>query len=87
MNGAELPCGSTLQVEPADPQYKQRQQSVAKECAKCDENVGYYGPASGGDKDEPKEKVTEVNVSGTNGNGVESNNEDADLLDDFFDSL
>lgn len=43
MNGAELPCGSILRVEPADPQYKQRQ----SETVSGHNDFGYYGPSSG----------------------------------------
>lgn len=85
MSGAELPCGSILRVEPADPQYKQRQ-SEQKKSTKCDEDVGHYGSASGESTTEiPKKEVVEVNVSSTKGNGDENNQDDD--LDDFFDSL
>lgn len=82
MNGAELPCGSTLRVEPADPQYKQRQ-TESKKSTECNDDVGYYGPSFGASTEEVKRETAEVNESNANGDGGEKD----DDLDDFFDSL
>jgi hypothetical protein len=72
MNGAELPCGSILQVEPADPQYKKSQPGEARE-----EDVGHYGPSSCADT------KLQSNVPAQEDIGHNSD----DDLHDFFDSL
>jgi hypothetical protein len=72
MNGAELPCGSILRVEPADPKYKKSQPGEARE-----EDVGHYGLSS------CAYTKVQSNVPAQEGSG---DNPDDDL-DDFFDSL
>lgn len=91
MNGAELPCGSVLCVEPADPQHNQKQpQHQHATTTRCDD-VGYYGPASGSNETEEKVETSVVHVNGSSAgnrdNANEKNDGDDDDLDDFFDSL
>ena len=82
MNGAELPCGSILHVEPADPQYKQRKAEPAT--TKYDEDVAYYGPPSGTTMEE-KNALHAEEETATRNTGEDNN--PGDDLDDFFDSL
>ena len=72
MNGAELPCGSVLHVEPADPQYKQNKSERS------------YGPSSG---DTMKEESEAPAIKEAVDGGNDKDNSPADDLDDFFDSL
>jgi len=86
MNGAELPCGSILRVEPADQQYKQKK-SEPNDATKCDEDVGHYGPAASATTDVEKASSHDhVMNESTDKDHGEGNNPDDDL-DDFFDSL
>ena len=85
MNGAELPCGSVLRVEPADPEYKQRP-SGSKEITSVNNDVGHYGPSSGAPTEGEELETPKVNPSKENGVGGGENETDEDL-DDFFDSL
>jgi hypothetical protein len=82
MNGAELPCGSILRVEPADPQYKQQQ----SETISGHNDFGYYRPSSGAPVEGEEVETYNVKVSAENGTGGGKNETDAEL-DEFFDSL
>ena len=75
MNGAELPCGSILRVEPADPQYTKSQTEEHGE-----KDRGYSGPPSCVDATDNKSQSNEPPQEGSGDNP-------GDDLDDFFDSL
>lgn len=75
MNGAELPCGSILRVEPADPQYTKSKTEEDRE-----EGGGYYGPPSCVDRTDNKSPSNTPSQEG-------SGDSPGDDLDDFFDSL
>jgi hypothetical protein len=103
MNGAELPCGTAIKVEPSDPLYQLRKKK----------QMNYYGSASQQEQenDAESEKVekkseeepyqgnitpssgvpTGEDGSPERGNSVEKAESqpvgDDDDLDDFFDSL
>ncbi|CAB9520224.1 expressed unknown protein [Seminavis robusta] len=81
MNGAELPCGSILQVQPADSNYQQQQQLLSS-----------YGPPKTGDtsssnanirKAPPPDGSKDTETGATKENG----DDDDEDLDDFFESL
>lgn len=98
MNGAELPCGTALRVEPSDPLYKLR---------KSKEQNNSYGPASKStlllEAPEMEEKVEDLDdffatLDGEDeteqGKTIEESStpnkegdEDEDDLDGFFESL
>jgi len=75
MNGAELPCGSILQVEPADTGYSQKNAKYAPQSSGADPTtttvINGAQLLQGKPEDRAKEEVQE---------------EDSDL-DDFFESL
>lgn len=91
MNGAELPCGSILHVEPADANYKQRQSGSNEITTRGDEEVtNYYGPASKIKENKEMPTVVENGCAADQANTLVSNpgdKDDDDDLDDFFDSL
>jgi hypothetical protein len=101
MNGAELPCGTTLKVEPSDPLYKLRKEK---------ELSNHYGPASqstspsndpekgedlddffaslDGDEDEEKGgQNIEESQNEASPSPNKAGDEDQDDLDGFFESL
>mmetsp|Transcript_13352 Transcript_13352/g.32097 ORF Transcript_13352/g.32097 Transcript_13352/m.32097 type:complete len:112 (+) Transcript_13352:1387-1722(+) len=91
MNGAELPCGTCIKVEPSDPMYQLRKKK---------ETPNYYGSTGVVDQQtqSPMEaKPTEVENKEASAMGVEegtskpetgdAGGEDGDDLDDFFASL
>ena len=74
MNGAELPCGATLQVQPADSNYRNNQQHSMHN------SLANQQPSKQGNPEEPT--MCENTVAEVQG--------DTDLnddLDDFFGSL
>jgi hypothetical protein len=81
MNGAELPCGTALKVEPSDPLYKLRKKGKRPE--------NWYEPASAQEeyddpakaKDEPKPSEPKAPEAS------KAKDDDDDDLDDFFASL
>lgn len=88
MNGAELPCGTAIKVEPSDPMYQLRKKK----------QMNYYGGASQQGKE--TEATEEADVDGQKLNArtsVDSGdprkdrepkaNEDDEDLDNFFGSL
>jgi hypothetical protein len=81
MNGAELPCGTALKVEPSDPLYKLRKKKrtenrYGQATAQEDDSV----PAKAEEEPKPSEPKSPEEAS-------EAKNDDDDDLDDFFASL
>ena len=99
INGAELPCGTALKVEPSDPLYKIRKQKESPD--------SHYGPVSqsapisetANDLDDFFSSIDKDETDPTADNDAESKNEESspvsktsgdeneDDLDDFFESL
>lgn len=73
MNGAELPCGSILRVEPARSDYKP--------AAENDTGTGHYGPA------DRETALLPANLSSLPPPQEEDQQDDTEDLDDFFASL
>lgn len=89
MNGAELPCGTCIKVEPSDPLHQLR---------KAEQVTKYGGHAPGSDSQATGPTQSRVAKVGTKevsnmpeedtGDGChEVAGDDADDLDDFFASL
>ncbi|KAL3935186.1 MAG: hypothetical protein SGBAC_009242 [Bacillariaceae sp.] len=91
MNGAELPCGTCIKVEPSDPTYQIK---------KKNQTPNYYGNAGAGSQSAPpvetkpveveikKESATVVEEEGTSRPETgDTGGGDEDDLDDFFASL
>jgi hypothetical protein len=81
MNGAELPCGTSINVESSDPLHQLRKKK----------QTNYYGSASGIEND-PKAKslepVERETLKGLKEDDTKiSSSKDDDDLDDFFASL
>ena len=79
MNGAELPDGSKIKVEPADPDYKSKGQDYLglDAVAKNVKSGHQYGPTPPRPSTEPLNSTEAKEDSGG----------DVDDLDDFFASL
>lgn len=79
MNGAELPCGSILRVEPADVTYQKQQQITppSRQCAQI------YSGKSPLDDARDKADVSQQ----TRCDSATKIAEESDELDEFFDSL
>jgi len=101
MNGAELPGGSILNVEPSDPLYKLRKKKTDQTPAS-----NYYGPASEtavsqndgndelddffdslGSTTAPKDEQSQATKDGVGTKGADEAVEKDVELDDFFNSL
>lgn len=82
MNGAELPGGSVLHVEPANSDYKQTptEEAPGNQSGHGEHDVGYYGPASA---ESTKTESRDMSAEPKENDG----NDPDDDLDDFFDSL
>lgn len=75
MNGAELPCGSTLQVQPSDPKYSESKSRYTPQLQQT---------AAAITKSDP-EKIQQEKVQSAVDKEAK---DDADSdLDDFFESL
>ena len=75
MNGAELPCGSTLKVQPSDPSYADNKSKA----------VSQYQPTRMTSAKNDPEKVKAEKVQPV---ATETNKDDTDSdLEDFFESL
>ena len=96
MNGAELPCGTALKVEPSDPLYairKKRQQAiqygqVPADVMESEEVEGKQQSAKSNGvshRVQSKELASQPQVEESE--AVANNNDDGDDLDDFFASL
>lgn len=84
MNGVELPCGSILSVEPADMDYKKKQNT--EKVDKYDANDSSFEDS----KKEMEKSNSTTTCSGQIDNNPSSTKEfedDNDDLDDFFASL
>lgn len=77
MNGAELPCGTVLKVEPADASYQQPKTSQ-------------YGPVGNdeqqGNDNKQLQQGESIIIAAGPTKTEDNENEDEDL-DDFFESL
>mmetsp|Transcript_8969 Transcript_8969/g.18035 ORF Transcript_8969/g.18035 Transcript_8969/m.18035 type:complete len:159 (+) Transcript_8969:1554-2030(+) len=99
MNGAELPCGTVIGVEPADMNYKNKftgqHENANTSAAFGNHPQNEPNPCDASDKTNGGEtKVQLENTSGQSGNGddvqhtkTEANDGDEEDLDDFFASL
>ena len=74
MNGAELPSGCALKVEPADSGYQQQQEQ---------QNISIYGPAAAAILEDKKAEPIETKTK----DGEGDDNDSTGDLDDFFESL
>jgi len=93
MNGAELPCGTAIGVQPADMDYKKKPKGDEQQTTQTANN-GRHSAEKGNSaaKDESKPpSTTVVNEAtipcGCNDDMQDENAKDDDDLDDFFASL
>lgn len=84
MNGAELPCGTAIGVQPADTDYKKKLKNGGEQSAAGAE------PAKTSSMEKKIASTAAANeaISGeSKGGSKEKNAKDEDDLDDFFASL
>jgi hypothetical protein len=80
MNGAELPCGTALKVEPSDPLYNLRKKKrTGKMYGAASAQEEDYDPAN--TEEEPKHSEPKAPEASA------AKDDDDDDLDDFFASL